>query len=719
MAVVSPPRPQTLTPPSSSHGGRGQWDFAVPLSSEVCRVEPFMSEDAAAKPFAHSSRQPLANGTNKPPPQQRTNTFDSQRSSKSNQLEEPEHLVPSRVGLLQRKTSDISATSDADSLLDYYKQPQSRAMSRNPSQSVGNGDKRKPSLGASADLEKDASYWIHRDKLAQIERIELEAAGYRVGRASRSGSRSASTTRPARERSSSDQHRESQGNGDDRPTNHQEKKQRTVSPIPAEEEDVDEGPTTWDIRTPEEIAAEQEKENMTPRHTLRPSNSRIPVAKTSPVPVPFTFVERDSPLPRSRKGSNAWSGDAIAVNGARARSGSIGSQVLLDDTENIEDARTPVRPEANYSASPAESPPKAKVPGKNNLTAGNRKVSAARGTSQKPRTASTTTSPVKRPGTSSGASRPTTSHTRPEGQAPWLATMYKPDPRLPPDQQIIPTHAKRMQQEQWETEGRVGSMYDREFNMLNTEEFNKPERYSRDLQPFEKKEDDNEQWPLPSPTKVEGANGRPGTSNGEQGNYKLTPRIASPQLHSQRNSVTRNATSPKPAEPIRIQEPPEETKEKKGCGCCISDGEEPTSPIAEETAEVEVSADASAGKGQMSVLEALKGVLKLALIHDGLARGLREASKALDRRQAHMCVLNEACEEEAYKKLVVALCSEHKIPLIKVPDGKQLGEWAGLCQIDREGNARKVVNCSCVVVKDWGEESQERSILLNYFQTEQ
>lgn len=40
-------------------------------------------------------------------------------------------------------------------------------------------------------------------------------------------------------------------------------------------------------------------------------------------------------------------------------------------------------------------------------------------------------------------------------------------------------------------------------------------------------------------------------------------------------------------------------------------------------------------------------------------------------------------------------------------------------QIDREGNARKVVNCSCVVVRDWGEESQERSILLNYFQTEQ
>lgn len=83
----------------------------------------------------------------------------------------------------------------------------------------------------------------------------------------------------------------------------------------------------------------------------------------------------------------------------------------------------------------------------------------------------------------------------------------------------------------------------------------------------------------------------------------------------------------------------------------------------------------------MSVEDALKGVLRHALVHDGLARGLREASKALDRRQAHMCVLNENCDEDAYKKLVEALCSEHKIPLIKVADGKKLGEWAGLCTL--------------------------------------
>ena len=38
--------------------------------------------------------------------------------------------------------------------------------------------------------------------------------------------------------------------------------------------------------------------------------------------------------------------------------------------------------------------------------------------------------------------------------------------------------------------------------------------------------------------------------------------------------------------------------------------------------------------------------------------------------------------------------------------------------LDREGNARKVVNCSCVVIRDWGEESQERAFLMNYFATE-
>merc|ERR1712097_140603 len=121
----------------------------------------------------------------------------------------------------------------------------------------------------------------------------------------------------------------------------------------------------------------------------------------------------------------------------------------------------------------------------------------------------------------------------------------------------------------------------------------------------------------------------------------------------------------------------------------------------QEAPAVEVS-DAPAKSGKMSVEDALKQVLKNAMIHDGLARGLRECAKALDKRQAHLCVLNEACTEAEYTKLIEALCTEHKINLIKVGDPKALGEWVGLCKIDRDGTARKVVGCSCVVVKDYG-----------------
>ncbi|CAG8597942.1 8477_t:CDS:10 [Ambispora gerdemannii] len=133
-----------------------------------------------------------------------------------------------------------------------------------------------------------------------------------------------------------------------------------------------------------------------------------------------------------------------------------------------------------------------------------------------------------------------------------------------------------------------------------------------------------------------------------------------------------------------------------------------------EEAEVQVTSDAPA-KGVMSVEDALQDVLKRALVVDGLARGLRECAKALDRRQAHLCVLVETCTEKEYLKLVEALCSEHNISLIKISDAKKLGEWAGLCKIDREGNPRKVVACSCVVVKDFGEDSEARNVLLDYF----
>ena len=121
--------------------------------------------------------------------------------------------------------------------------------------------------------------------------------------------------------------------------------------------------------------------------------------------------------------------------------------------------------------------------------------------------------------------------------------------------------------------------------------------------------------------------------------------------------------------------------------------------------------------GHMDINTALQEILKMSMIHDGLSRGLRESVKALDKRQALLCVLANNCDEQMYTKLIEALCAEHSINLIKVDDNKKLGEWSGLCKIDKEGNARKVVGCSCVVVKDWGKETQAHDVLMEYFKS--
>lgn len=145
----------------------------------------------------------------------------------------------------------------------------------------------------------------------------------------------------------------------------------------------------------------------------------------------------------------------------------------------------------------------------------------------------------------------------------------------------------------------------------------------------------------------------------------------------------------------------------------MSDVEE--TPVDVQVEETEVAAPAS---GSLSIEDALQQVLKKALVHDGLARGLREAAKALDRRQAHLCVLVETCEEAEYIKLIEALCNKYDINLLKVSDPKTLGTWAGLAKIDREGNPRKVVGCSCVVVRDYGEDSEGLNVLLEYFKSQ-
>ncbi|CAI0406733.1 unnamed protein product [Linum tenue] len=147
----------------------------------------------------------------------------------------------------------------------------------------------------------------------------------------------------------------------------------------------------------------------------------------------------------------------------------------------------------------------------------------------------------------------------------------------------------------------------------------------------------------------------------------------------------------------------------------------------------------------MDLMSGLQLVLKKSLAHGGLSRGLHEAAKVIEKHAAQLCVLAEDCNQADYVKLVKALCADHNVNLVTVPSAKTLGEWAGvsvssqswflssfpalcykwvvvntvmqLCKIDSEGNARKVVGCSCVVVRDYGEESEGLNVVQEHLKS--
>lgn len=540
---------------------------------------PSQSKQSEHRNIPHqNSRTSLARNTSPPEHSHRhTDKLEPREKSRSGPLADPGYLAPSRADALGRKESSISQTgSEADSLLDLYRQ---QSVSGSGGNSMDHADGRRAGANGNDpsfdDEDPERSKWIHRDKLAKIESQELRQAGYQIPPQFRAASR----TDSSRERGVGEQELITNGNYSDQ---HQqgrvEKRQRVASPTPEFEEHYKQDPSSFDLRTPEEIAADRYEESHSPqmyRHTgVRASSSRIPLPKSSPLPIPQDYIERNTPLPRKRGYSGGWSGgdeDGLLYSKTRSRSHSIGSQVLLDDTEHLNGTPTATsRPVSRSMAQPAIG--KAKVPGKPAPVSGARKISAANRIAsgqQTSRTASSANrnSPGQRPNTRSGESRPTSAINRPEGDPPWLATMYKPDPRLPPDQQILPTHAKRLQQEQWEKEGKYGSTFDKEFAPIAIHTQNglqRPFPSVEDSKPKQKEEEPSA-WPLnTTPMSPTLSNSRPGTGGTEHGGYSTIPKVQSPPPPG-------NAQSPKKVQqPSRMQDlPKEEGGKKDGCGCCV------------------------------------------------------------------------------------------------------------------------------------------------------
>lgn len=402
--------------------------------------------------------------------------------------------------------------------------------------------------------------WIHRDKLAKIESEELQAAGINLANArSRSQSKQKTGTDTIREVEKRD-----------------EKRQRLESPAEIDDET---DPPSWDFRLPEEIEAESAAAaQMYTNPVLRKSGSKIPIMTGSPLPIPAERYERDTPIARKRTASGTMSLE-VDLNIPKTRNNN--SQRSAGDSDDGSSAVVSSKP-----ASPSKPRSKSATMSSGDTPSGPRKsASVSRKVSAPPRA---TPSPSQRQGARPAEQdRPRTATNRPEGDPPWLATMYKPDPRLPPDQQLIPTLAKKQQEALWAEQGAIPKAYDREFTPIAVHSDHdlylnrtpSPVKEEANPEKLSQPQPEPEPWNLLPVNRTN--SGRPGTSGSITGGYSTMPKVVSPPIREpgspKPNSgsippVTGGRSTTMPA-PRRMQaqnlDMEEDEKTKKGCGCCV------------------------------------------------------------------------------------------------------------------------------------------------------
>ncbi|KAI0397076.1 hypothetical protein F5Y17DRAFT_30327 [Xylariaceae sp. FL0594] len=363
------------------------------------------------------------------------------------------------------------------------------------------------------------SKWIHRDKLAKIESEELQAAGIVLPKP-RTQSRS------RRDRSQDKASTRRRGTTDSADPQHLPRSRKNSDLGHDRAPDVE--VPSWDLRLPEEIA-EDPGEYWVSNESGK--GTRIP-----------------------RKQSNPLLDEEVSIAYPKTRSRSNSNANTLDD---VSKAQLGKRSVTDGSPKKVGAPRKTSVPTK--TTASGRPKTRS-GTT--PRSTSTT-----RPSTRSGE---VSSPRAPEGEPPWMVSAYQPDPRLPPDQQLLPTVAKRLQQEKWEQEGTFGNIYDKEFRPLNESPLTKPPEPEKPPQPQpqqENEEQNHDEWPLKPEARVPTPS-RPGTSSYStmpkiQGKPAMSP-LGGPRPIQQMHSQTAAA--------VMIPEPPVPEKQadkKSGCGCCL------------------------------------------------------------------------------------------------------------------------------------------------------
>jgi len=91
--------------------------------------------------------------------------------------------------------------------------------------------------------------------------------------------------------------------------------------------------------------------------------------------------------------------------------------------------------------------------------------------------------------------------------------------------------------------------------------------------------------------------------------------------------------------------------------------------------------------------------------------GFNESRRKIENSEAVLCFLASNCDNQNYVKTIEALCRDRSTPIIKIESNELLGKWAGLCKLDEEGEVKKMVKCSCLVLTKWGRESEAQTVV--------
>ncbi|KAL7929805.1 hypothetical protein V8C35DRAFT_171815 [Trichoderma chlorosporum] len=485
MAAISAARgaPTALTPPSSSHGDEPSWRYRNQHEEAYGETGAGYYDDAA----------PRTNGD--------SGHFDSHKMA--DEVSTPRWDAHAESGVQSPEFDNIRSDWSTG-------EPETDDVQRGRADST---------VG-----EEVESKWIHRDKLAQIESEELEAAGF-----------------IPRSRAPSKQRRDKSARRGTDASEHIRPKQEQAL------ESGDASTSPWDFKVPDEATEEQGN---------------------------------------ASAGQNAKGGSRIPVFKTRSRSGSATLRELAPSAP-IEKAVE--RPKPAQRSTTESSPKKPTAANRKNSEPVNSKSNKAAG---RPKTRSgpskDSTNTNGRPTTRSGEA---TLKKQPEGNPPWMVDSYRPDPRLPPEQQIIPTVAKRLMQEKWEQEGKFGDAYDKDFRPLNDNSLPLFQNNAAPLEEAAKQEPpaeedvqtrdaagQSDEWPLRPEAPKSPPPARQGSS------YSTMPKISDMQppkspLPGQRPPMTPQGTqgtaqsqsqlSEKAQSTQRIPDVPDDQDQKGGCGCCV------------------------------------------------------------------------------------------------------------------------------------------------------